>query len=198
MMSANEAISHEMPRRGRATTANGTMKASDLQLNAHEIPNAGLTLAGELPAEWVAESLLPAYTTSSPITLDIEVLPVAENVLAKGRLKIRLDFECSRTLAPASIDLDATFTELFTPGQKHLVNLAEEDISSDDLADEPWIIDNGVIDLEALVREHLVLSQDPYPVAPGVNAAPSESPLWSSTLDGVDPRWERLKNLKLD
>ena len=174
------------------------MKASDLQLNAHEIPSAGLTLAGELPADWVADSLLPAYTTSSPITLQIEVLPVAENVLAKGRLRIRLDFECSRTLAPASVDLDTTFTELFTPGQKHLVNLAEEDISSDDLADEPWIIDNGVIDLEALVREHLVLSQDPYPVAPGAKAEPSDVPLWSSTLDGVDPRWERLKNLKLD
>lgn len=188
------AISHRVAR----DTGNGNMKASDLQLNAHEIPNAGLTLAGELPAEWVAESLLPAYTTSSPITLSIEVLPVAENVLAKGRLKIRLDFECSRTLAPASIDLDTTFTELFTPGQKHMVNLAEEDISSDDLADEPWIIDNGVIDLEALVREHLVLGQDPYPVAPGANGAPSDAPLWSSTLDGVDPRWERLKNLKLD
>jgi len=174
------------------------MKASDLQLNAREIPSAGLTLAGNLPVEWVVESLLPAYRTTSPMELSIEVTPIAENVLAKGRLKVRLEFECSRTLVPSSVDLDATFTELFTPGQKHLLNLAEEDVSSDDLADEPWIIDNGVIDLEALVREHLVLSQDPYPVAPGTVAAPPDAPLWSSTLDGVDPRWEQLKNLKLD
>jgi hypothetical protein len=50
------------------------------------------------------------------------------------------------------------------------------------------------------VRESIVLAQDPYPVA--ANApAPDETvtaPLWSSTLDGVDPRWERLKSIKLD
>lgn len=173
------------------------MKASDLQLNAHEIPSAGLTLAGQLPAEWVAASLLPAYRSSSPIDLQIEVTPVGDNVLAKGRFKVKLDFECSRTLTPSSVSLDAPFTELFTPGTKHLLNLAEEEVSSDDLADEPWIIDNGMIDLEALVREHLVLAQDPYPIAPGA-ADPGDAPAWSSTLDGVDPRWERLKTLKLD
>lgn len=174
------------------------MKASDLQLNAHEVPSAGITIAGELPAEWVAESLLPAYRTSSPIELSIDITPVGDNILAQGRLQVRLEFECSRSLAPSSVDLDTSFTELFTPGQKHLLNLAEEDISSDDLVDEPWIIDNGMIDLEALVREHLVLSQDPYPVAPGTVAAPPEAPLWSSIEDGADPRWEQLKNIKLD
>lgn len=174
------------------------MKASDLQLNAREIPSAGLTLSGNLPVEWVAESLLPAYRSASPIELTIDVSVIGDNVLAQGNLKVKLEFECSRTLVPSSIELDTDFSELFTPGQKHLVNLAEEDISSDDLEDEPWIIDNGVVDLEALVREHLVLSQDPYPVAPGTVAAPPETPLWSSTLDGVDPRWEQLKNVKLD
>ena len=177
------------------------MKPADLQLNAHEIPSAGVTLAGDLPAEWVAASLLPAYRTSSPIHLSIEVTPVAENVLARGRFQVRLEFDCSRTLEASAIDLTATFSELFVPGQKHLMNLADEEVSSDDLADEPWIIDNGVIDLEALVREHLVLSQDPYPVAPGVKRPgdeASETPLWSSRPEGGDPRWEQLKNLKLN
>lgn len=176
------------------------MKPSDLQLNAHEIPAAGLSLAGELPAEWVAESLLPAYHASSPLTLRIEVSPVGDNVLARGKLDVRLDFECSRTLVPASLDLHTEFAELFTPGDKHLLNLADEEISSDDLVEEPWLIEGGRIDLEALVRESLVLAQDPYPVAPGQEQGSEHAnrPLWSSTAEGGDTRWERLKNLKLD
>jgi len=173
------------------------MKPADLKLNARELASAGVTLAGELPAEWAAESLLPAYRACSPVHLELDVKPIGDNVLAKGRLSVRLDFECSRTLAPASVELDTTFTELFTPGQKHVMNLADEEVSSEDLADEPWVIDDGLIDLEALVREHLVLSQDPYPVAAGA-PRPGDAPLWSSTIHDLDPRWERLKNLKLD
>jgi len=176
------------------------MKPADLQLNAHEIPSAGVTLAGDLPAEWVASSLLPAYRTSSPMHLEIEATPVGDNVLARGRFAVRLEFDCSRTLEPSAVELDVPFTELFVPGQKHLLNLADEDVSSDDLADEPWVIDNGVIDLEALVREHLVLAQDPYPVAPGVTRGDEakDTPLWSSQPEGGDSRWEQLKNLKLN
>lgn len=178
------------------------MKPADLHLNAHEIPSAGVTLAGDLPAEWVAESLLPAYRTASPIHLEIEVTPVGDNLLARGRFTVRLDFDCSRTLEPSSVDLDVPFAELFVPGQKHLLNLADEEVSSDDLADEPWVIDDGGVDLEALVREHLVLAQDPYPVAPGIARAGDEddkdTPLWSSKPEGGDPRWEQLKNLKLN
>jgi uncharacterized metal-binding protein YceD (DUF177 family) len=200
------------------------MKASDLQLNAHEIPAAGVSLVGELPPEWVAESLLPAYRANAPIELKLEVKPVGDNYLARGRFKVRLDFDCSRTLEPSSIDLEGEVGELFTPGDKHSLKLADEDVSSDDLgADEPWIIDDrGHIDLEALVREHLVLAQDPYPVAPDAPAQrdPDDPPLWSSQRPGapvstgrdalseptpapvpepvIDARWERLKNLKLD
>jgi uncharacterized metal-binding protein YceD (DUF177 family) len=176
------------------------MKPSDLQLNAHEIPNAGITLDGELPIEWVAESVLPAYRALSPLKLKVEVQPVGDNLLARGEARVTLEFECSRTLETAKTELVVPFGELFVPGTRHEMKLVDEDISSDDLTDEPWVIEDGKIDLEALIREHIVLAQDPYPVAPGTarDDEPADAPLWSSALDGVDPRWERLKNLKLD
>lgn len=177
------------------------MKPTDLQINVYEIPNAGISLAGELPAEWVAESCLPAYRAVSPITLKLEVQPIGDNALVRGKASVTLEFDCSRTLETATTRLEVDVSELFTPGEKHHFKLDEgEEISSDDLVDEPWVIEGGKIDLEALIREHLVLAQDPYPVS--ANAPKTEetstAPLWSSTLDGVDPRWERLKNLKLD
>lgn len=176
------------------------MKPTDLQINAHEIPNAGIVLAGELPAEWAAESMLPAYRAVSPVALSLDVQIVGDNVLVRGKCTVTLAFECSRTLEPASTRIEVPISELFVPGERHHLKLDEgEEVSSEDLVDEPWVITDGQIDLEALVREHLVLAQDPYPVAaPASDDQDPDAPLWSSVLDGVDPRWERLKNLKLD
>ncbi|MCC6623090.1 MAG: DUF177 domain-containing protein [Deltaproteobacteria bacterium] len=177
------------------------MKPSDLQLNLHEIPEAGLTLEGTLPAEWAAESLLDPYRALSPVALRLEVERMADNVLVRGQASLRLGFECSRTSAPAEVELVAPFAELFMEGGKHHHNLVELEVSSDEVVDEPWVIEDGKIDLEALVRESIVLAQDPYPLAPGVERGDEDeaaAPVWTSAAGDIDPRWERLKNLKLD
>ena len=177
------------------------MKPTDLQLNVHEIPDAGIDLDGALPAEWVSESLLPPYRAESPLELHVEVQRMGDNVLVRGRATVTLAFECSRTLAPAQVKLEAPFAELFVEGDKQHHNLADHDVSVDDLSaeDEPWIIDGGKVDVEALVREAIVLAQDPYPLAVGVSREEAEDkPLWSSAAGDVDARWERLKNIKLD
>lgn len=177
------------------------MKATDLQLNLHEIPEAGLTLEGTLPAEWVAESLLDPYRALSPVSLRLEVERMGDNVLVRGRAEVRLGYECSRTMVPAEVALVAPFAELFMEGDKHHHNLVELEVSSDELVDEPWLIEGGKIDLEALVRESIVLAQDPYPLAPGIergDEAEAAAPVWTSAAGDIDPRWERLKSLKLD
>jgi len=179
------------------------MKPSDLQINAYEIPSAGISIVGALPLEWAAESVLPAYRAISPVDVKLDAQPIGDNVLVRGELAVTLEFECSRTLETTTTRLTTTLSELFVPGEKHLIKLDDgEEVSSEDLPDEPWVIENGKIDLEGLVREHLVLAQDPYPVSPAAKAVVPDTdspvPLWSSALDGVDPRWERLKGLKLD
>jgi len=178
------------------------VKPTDLQLNLHEIPDSGITLEGSLPPEWAAESLLDPYRALSPVTLRLEVERMGDNVLVRGRASVRLGYDCSRTSAPSEVALEAPFGELFMHGDKHRHNLVELEVSSDEVLDEPWLIEDGKIDLEALVRESIVLAQDPYPLAPGLARGEDEddeaTPVWTSAAGDIDPRWERLKGLKLD
>lgn len=178
------------------------MKTTDLRRKVASIPDAGLTLEGELPAEWAAESVLGAYETRSPLSLRLDVRRVNENVLVEGRAALTLGFECSRTLTQAETRLDVRFSELFVPDDGHEFNLGDG-IDSDLIEDEPFTIVDGVVDLEQLVREQLVLSQDPYPVAGPKSHYdddddPDARPLWTSAQNEVDPRWAGLAKLKLD
>jgi len=186
------------------------MKPLDLKLNIHEIPDAGVSVETELPVEWLAEALLPAYEARGPARLKAEVTRMGDNALARGKVVVPVAFQCSRTLERAELDLDVPFAELFVRGHDKDIDLSDVDVSSDELDDEPWVIDGGVVDLEALVREHIVLAQDPYPLHPSLpprdaeveaddegEDAPPPAPLWSSAPDGVDPRWEQLRDLKL-
>lgn len=189
------------------------MKPLDLQLNVNEIPEAGVSIALDLPAEWIAPSLLPAYATGGDGRVTAEVQRMGDNAFVRGKVRVPVTFACSRTLEPAEETLDVPFAELFVRGEARELNLADADISSDDLEDEPWVIQGSMIDLEALIREHIVLAQDPYPLHPahrpadgdgedgdeaGPGAAPTSPPLWSSAADAVDPRWEKLRGLKLE
>lgn len=182
------------------------MKPLDLQINVNEIPDAGISVVETLPVEWIGAALFPAYTAVGEGKVEAEVTRMGENALVRGRVHARVAFDCSRTLEPAEIDLDVPFAELFVRNDTQDINLAEAEVSSDDLEEEPWVISGGVIDIEALVREHLMLAQDPYPLHPSQQrdsdevdeVAPTTSePLWSSTGDSVDPRWEALREIKL-
>jgi uncharacterized metal-binding protein YceD (DUF177 family) len=181
------------------------MKPLDLKLNVNEIPEAGVDVVETLPPEWVAESLLPAYEPAGEGRVEAEVTRMGENALVRGRVLAKVAYQCSRTLERAEVVLDVPFAELFVRGHAQDINLADADVSSDDLEDEPWLIESGQIDIEALIREHLVLAQDPYPLHPSQQRdigddddEPAATPMWSSKADNVDPRWEALKGLKLD
>jgi uncharacterized metal-binding protein YceD (DUF177 family) len=187
------------------------MKPLDLQLNVNEIPEAGVSIALDLPAEWITPSLLPAYSAGGDGKVTAEVQRMGDNAFVRGTVRVPVTFACSRTLEPAEETLDVPFAELFVKGEARELNLADADISSDDLEDEPWVIQGSMIDIEALIREHIVLAQDPYPLhpsqrpdveededAPEGDAVETTPPLWSSAADAVDPRWEKLRGLKLE
>ena len=126
-----------------------------------------------------------------------------DNVLAQGHAEVTVHFECSRTLAPSELRLRFDFSELFVPENRHEFNLgAGLDVDDvDGMEAEPYAIVGGVVDLEQLLREELVLAQDPYPVAVP-SALPDDSddnpPIWTSAKVDVDPRWAQLAKLKLD
>jgi len=176
-----------------------TMK---LQIPINSIPAAGMVVEGTLSPEWVGESLLEAYRALSPLAVRIEVRKMNGNVFVQGRAQIRVGFDCSRTLEPAERDLDVAFHELFVPEGQREINLGDG-IDADELDDEPYAIVDGVVDLEQLLREELVLAQDPYPkVSPGsgddMDSDDSDAPAWTSAADDGDPRWAGLAKLKVD
>jgi uncharacterized metal-binding protein YceD (DUF177 family) len=189
------------------------MKPPDLQLNIHEIPDAGVSVEIDLPVEWLAEALLPAYEARGPAHLKAEVTRMGDNALVRGTVRVPVAFQCSRTLERAEVDLDVPFAELFVRSEGHDdIDLSDVDVSSDELVDEPYLIKGGTVDIEDLVRENIVLVQDPYPLHPSqpprtpdvddasdADDADGEpaAPLWSSAPDRIDPRWEQLRDIKL-
>jgi len=183
------------------------MKPLDLQINVNEIPDAGVDVAVDLPAEWIAETLLPAYSAHGDGRVTAEVTRMGENAFVRGKVVVPVTFVCSRTLDECEETLSIPFAELFVRNDTKEINLAEADVSSDDLDDEPWAIVGAMMDIEGLIREHIVLAQDPYPRHPSLRGEPAldedddtvvdTTPLWSSTADRVDPRWHKLRDVKL-
>ena len=170
--------------------------ALDLRIPVDEIPAAGLRLAGSLPKEWLAPSLLPAYTCLEPLEIDIEVTRYNDNVHVKGQLSTSLGFECSRSLKSGTIEFKVSFDELFQPAGADTMNLNSGIEAVEFEADEPYTYTGHLIDLEPLVREEFVPGQNPYPTQ--VPAAATQKPVWTSDTNTVDPRWAKLKDLKLN
>ena len=172
------------------------MKSPKLVIPIDEIPSAGLPIDGELPVEWIAESLLPPYEPIQPLEIELTLKCINDNVLVQGTLKTSLAFRCSRSLETGVLPIAISFSELFQPSGKHHTNLGDG-VESDAIGDEPFVYEGGRIELEAILREEFVLAQPPYPTL-GDESQDQKKPVWSSSDQEVDPRWQELKNLKLN
>ena len=178
------------------------MPALRTTIATDKIPEAGMVVEGSLPADWLKESLLVAYTAASDLEVQWEVQLVGDNILIRGTLRVTLAFQCSRSGDPDSLDLLVDVCELMQPAETHTVRLSDE--IDPELMDrnEPYLFEAGSLDLEPLIREQLVLAQNPHPVSqehlqsPGTTTA--ERPIWTSNSDAVDPRWAKLKDLKIN
>ena len=172
--------------------------AFSLTINIDEIPEPGLTLEGELAESWVAESLLEAYTPTSAVSVALLVRRFQANVYVEGVLRASTSFLCSRTLERGRRAIDVNVSELFQPSTTHTVNLGEG-VDTEALDDEMRTYEGNTIDIEPVLRELVVLAQEPYPTVEGANAPDDpDRPIWQSSPEDVDPRWAALKNLKLN
>jgi uncharacterized metal-binding protein YceD (DUF177 family) len=174
------------------------MKLPSLSIQVNELAEAGKVIEGEFPETWLGESLLAPYRVLKPVACHIEVRPVGDNVWVEGQVSMHLSFECSRTLVPGEMTINVRLSELFQPGHRKDLNL-KDGIEIDDLeldGDEPYVFENGKIELEPLIREQLILAQPPYPVVdPSTEESQADGPAWTSSEHDIDPRWEELKKL---
>lgn len=171
------------------------MGKTTLKFDVDEIPEAGKTISTELPTDWLGDTLLATYTATSPLRLDLLVRKFQDNVHIEGSMAIDLTFACSRTLKPGQTQLNVHLGDLFIPSEAHKLNLGSG-VESEELVDEPYTYADNQIDLETFLREQLVLAQDPYPRVEDDGLDEGDA-IWTNQTDDIDPRWAKLKNIKL-
>jgi uncharacterized protein len=161
-------------------------------------PGAMREVERELPAAALLTgkaSLDGLYSAEgSELDLDLRLESVVEGVLATGRLAGSLVGECVRCLDPIEVPLEADFQELFYyPGEQELPT---------DEGDEPLVVVEDLLNLEAVVRDSMLLDlplqplcEDDCPgLCPECGVHLADDP--DHHHETVDPRWAALSRLQ--
>ncbi|MEU2438467.1 DUF177 domain-containing protein [Streptomyces rubradiris] len=138
----------------------------------------------------------------SPVKLDLRLESVMEGVLVTGTARATAEGECVRCLEPVGLELEADFQEMFSyPDADDRGRVIAE--PGDDAEDDEGrlFIEDGLIDLEPLLRDAVVLALPMQPVCqddcPGLcsecGARLADDP--DHHHDAVDIRWAALQGL---
>jgi uncharacterized protein len=166
-----------------------------------EIPESGLEVREHLDREWVSPLMGPQF---SPTTAGLEmeaVLTRADRlVMVRGRIEGRATFQCSRCLEETTWTVAVAFTHLFVEDEVHSRRFPGEVAEGDEIESSGY--QDGVVDLEPLLAEELVLSLPQAPLCSGecrglcqrcgknLNEGPCACP-----PEEEDPRWAPLKRI---
>ncbi len=110
------------------------------------------------------------------MSADFQINPMGKTGLIRvnGRLTARVTQSCVVTLAPVETVVDEEISLTFGPPDDEAEDEMEEIEIDFHEADPPDPIIDGVIDLGAVMVEHLALGIDPFPRAEGAEFAPPE------------------------
>ena len=173
---------------------------SPLVLDTKEVgrrPGSMAELAREVgaPAEFGTEVLRVAE--GEPLDVDVRLESVVEGVLVTGSVQGTATGACVRCLDPISLDVTGRFQELFAFADR---NAHHQQVGDEDAAEE-YLIEDGLIDLEPVLRDAVVPSLPFQPVCrpdcPGLCSECgmhlAEDP--DHAHDVIDPRWAALTDL---
>ncbi|MEU8350482.1 MULTISPECIES: DUF177 domain-containing protein [Streptomyces] len=134
------------------------------------------------------------------VELDLRLESVMEGVLVTGTARAPLTGECVRCLEPLERELEADFQEMFSypDADSRTREAAEPD---DDAEEETLFLEDGLFDLEPVLRDAVVLALPLQPVCredcPGLcaecGARLADDP--DHHHDAVDMRWAALQGL---
>lgn len=138
----------------------------------------------------------------TPVELDLRLESVMEGVLVTGTARATAEGECVRCLEPVELELEADFQEMFSypDADDRGRPVAEPGDDAEDDEDRLFVED-GLIDLEAVLRDAVVLALPMQPVCredcPGLcaecGARLADDP--DHHHDAVDIRWAALQGL---
>lgn len=156
---------------------------------------AELSRVVEAPADFGTEVL--RVPEGEPLEVDVRLESVVEGVLVTGSVKGTATGACVRCLDPVSHEVDGRFQELFAYADR---NAHHQEVGDEDAAEE-YLIEDGLIDLEPVLRDAVVPSLPFQPVCrpdcPGLCSECgihlAEDP--GHAHDVIDPRWAALQDL---
>ncbi len=134
---------------------------------------------------------------SSPVESKLRILKSGKNYIGQGEIKTRVDFECSRCLKKSGQVLKCEIKFHLKEENDQIILETEEG--------EGQIQSGRSFDLSDLARENLILSLPLKPLCSedckglcpvcGINLNTSSC---KCKKEVTDPRWEKLKSLKLE
>ncbi|MFG2604986.1 YceD family protein [Streptomyces sp. NPDC048514] len=138
----------------------------------------------------------------APVELDLRLESVMEGVLVTGTARARVEGECVRCLEPVEQQLEADFQELFSypdADDRGRVIAEPGDDAEDD--EDRFYLEDGLFDLEPLLRDAVVLALPMQPVCredcaglcSECGARLTDDP--DHHHDAVDIRWAALQGL---
>ncbi len=177
-----------------------------LVLDTHELgrrPGALQRLTRTVPApkDFGLKGVI-GVPQGAPVELDVRLESVMEGVLVTGTARARAEGECVRCLEPLQLDVEADFQEMFSypdADDRGRVIAEPGDDAEDD--EDRLFVEDGLIDLEPLLRDAVVLALPMQPVCqedcPGLcsecGARLADDP--DHHHDAVDIRWAALQGL---
>ncbi len=156
---------------------------------------AELSRTVEAPADFGTEVLRVAE--GGPLELGVRLESVVEGVLVTGSVHATATGACVRCLDPISHDVTGRFQELFAYADR---NAHHQEVGDEDAA-EVYLVEDGLLDLDPVLRDAVVPSLPFQPVCrpdcPGLcsecGMRLEEDP--DHAHDVIDPRWAALTDL---
>jgi uncharacterized protein len=136
----------------------------------------------------------------APVELELRLESVMEGVLVTGTARAQAEGECVRCLEPLQLDVEADFQEMFSYPDADDRGRPKAEPADDAEEDEDRLfIEDGLFDLEPVLRDAVVLSLPLQPVCredcPGLcsecGARLADDP--DHHHDAVDIRWAALQ-----
>ncbi|MGX2994274.1 YceD family protein [Streptomyces sp. JNUCC 64] len=138
----------------------------------------------------------------APVRLELRLESVMEGVLVTGTAHATAEGECVRCLEPLELELTADFQEMFSyPETDNRGRVTTEPEDGDEEGEDRLFIEDGLIGLEAVLRDAVVLALPMQPVCQddcqglcsecGVRLADDPD----HQHDAVDIRWAALQGL---
>ena len=177
--------------------------SSSFALSIPEIARKGeKSFSFSISGAWLESAMedtdFRAPTEDAAGQLTVDAQKMGDDVLVQGRADATLFVPCARCDDPVELALNAEFAQVFVPrGSLPMVSDEEEiELTPEDIARETYVGDT--IELDALIREHLILEVPMRTVCPGGCSDPAIAEYLDRPLEAkANPFAAALADLKI-